>query len=255
MRKYALTVFILLVSVHNILCGQDMRINFSVSSLTSNITGISTPYLIITYSNDTSCDYYMPALFRTDDPIPLFSRWYSLPKSEESLKSFRYLFYGERYVVYLNFLYHNSQNFVVLDPDNGEDIVEVQPINDALSLYYKMNGHDQDRHNIPLLFTKPQLSCVQFIQSNPSFVFLKAGDSFEQRIDLSGFREAGIIVRVVLNNDKVLNYVETGREKITALPGKVGSFDYYQRYIDSNSIVIDFTDRNNIRVLELENDQ
>ena len=254
MRKSLLAalIWLLLVSPIINIWGQDISIMFSVINPEESATGDTVPYLNIKYANNSSVDYYFPALFRTDNTIPLFSSFYGIRKTKESVLSLLHLFSGDKYVLYLNSLTYNSQNFIDLVPDNNEEITEPQPINDYLNLFYSLQDSNTSETPSIKFFTKSQLRCAHYIRANKSFVFLKAGESFSQLIDLRGFLETGIIIRVALNFDKPTHYMRTGWNKSSDLPDKVDSFALYQGYIENNSILIDFTDSQIINVQQIK---
>lgn len=223
---------------------QDISISFSVDDSVNCVADTLSPYLVIRYCNNSSNNYYFPALATSNSIEPIFSfvlrrqEWPSLSKSE-IIDILHDTANGETMCLPLRYIDCKMGNSWMLfqeECDDEEYGKPLDPINFYLQLYYNST--------LELEYYKiDELNCPFFIRNRPEFVFLKSGKVKEQRVSLRGIKEVGIILRVYMENTNALTTVPIGihPNEATNLPASVMGYSLYTGYFNSDELIVDFS--------------
>ena len=235
----------------SLMYSQDISISFSYDEGMSCDDDPFSPYLIITYSNNSEKDYYLPSLFFPESKVPQLldggwqlvdGVWYGAEGKEKdaaNIAACLYKFYsGQKYSWPKQFTSSKTREVDMLFPETHSG----DCINDYLAGYYRLLSPDEvaklpDSHD---RYTQEDVKCDRILQ-NPAFIFLHAGERKTQRITLRGFKEAGIIVTLSLDNSTPPTSIETTFESYIPLPEKVQNFLLYKGYVLSQDITFDFS--------------
>ena len=223
---------------------QDISISFSVDDRVDCVADTLSPYLVIRYFNNSSNNYYFPALATSSSNEPIFSfvirkqEWPSLNKSE-IIDILHDTYNGEKMCLPLRYIDCKMGNSWMLfqeECDNEDYGKPLDPINYYLQLYYSSTLELE-------YFKTDEVKCPLFIRKRPEFVFLKSGQVKEQRVSLRGIKDAGIILRVYMENTDALTTVPIGihPNEATNLPASVMGYSLYTGYFNSDELIVDFS--------------
>ena len=233
--KYCVICLVLNSGIAN---AQDITIEFS------NVHD----KLYIRYTNTSQIDYYLPSLFLSGQTTPSFVLPVGIdisvpPSANEDGFEIIHLrdFKNNHYLLPLDYIKTKVPDELCLIPDDGKDTYEIPLINYYLSLYYK---------NIPpknpnRFFSKCEKKRSKELRNINSLLFLKAGETQQQFIDISGLILAEIQVKVYLPSLYPPSSLQTGwkPEEIAPLPEQINGYKLYKRPVRCNCIVLDFTER------------
>ena len=204
------------------------------------------PYLVIKYSNESEKDYYLPSLLSTNSVAPLFS----MPSvfEEEIRDSFNQLptdelvsFYNGSYrLLYLDF--SDTKNVILgLEEDIGNGHSEFCRLCDYdLGYYYARKYNLKERQNSH--FKPQELRYYRSMKKSGRFIFLKAGDSFEQKVDMSFFHRARMRCLIIIDDQVIPEEYycfRPGGVRKSRLPENVRGYHLYKDTIIGGQILLD----------------
>lgn len=240
-------VGILLLSVCETSFSQNISILLSVSDDPYCEGDTLMPYLAITYTNNSSIDYYFLSLFWGESRIPYFGgvlmKLHIFSRNEEDkakislIKEDADLYQGEYYCLSLDYL--SCPGWPIWCVESG--LPDSQFINYYLAAYYDQLYESEK----PTMDFSEALLCDEvFLRNCPAFVFIKAGESVTQKISLRGFWAAKIHLRIKVSSeyppDRVIKWVKSNKV-VMSLPLKVDGYELYSDRVENNELKIDFS--------------
>lgn len=238
---------------NNISWAQDVSIYLSFLEKSAPGDTLS-PSLQIEYINNSSRNYYFPALVPFDNYSPCYSTSTLISDSEEcrghSVSNNYYdhchktlhidkSFQGKHYFLPLEFLQHKYASWELLTDTvftKGEEH-EQDLINDYLFSYAYYSHIIEPHKDIPY-YNKSNLRNCKKLMLSPSFVFLKSHGRATQLISLYGIEGTGITLTVCLSAGVPPEavYVSAGKENTYHLPRKVRGYHLYMGIVESNTV-------------------
>lgn len=233
----------------SILWAQDVVINLSIEEI-SESPGSTAPFLKIEYINNSSKNYYFPAIASLDNIKPRYSTGFSSVISVKTKDLIDFcrdklygdkVFQGEDYYLLLDFLQTKDTVWDLLSEESFEgydkEYVEDE-INYYLYVWTRYGLEIIDTDNDTGVFPKSIFKHNKRIKKSPSFVFLKKHESVIQSISLCGLDNTGIVLHILLSSTNVPQSVRIGygNNDTYPLPAKIGRFYLFTGIIESNSV-------------------
>ena len=204
------------------------------------------PYLVIKYSNKSEKDYYLPSLLSTNSVAPLFSmpsvfeeeirdrfnqrQTYELVSGHKGSKQLLYLYFSK-----------SKENVLGTEVDVGNGYTEFcRQCDYALGYYYARKYNLEERQKSH--FKPQELRYYRSMKKSGRFIFLKAGESFEQMVDLSFFSRAKMWCLIIIDDQVIPEeyycYYSGGVRK-SRLPENVRGYHLYKDTIIGSQVLID----------------
>ena len=211
---------------------QEISIDFSLS-YTEGI-----PFLTISYTNNSERDYYIPSLFSSYSDVPAFSsypfsRFYPCQLSKEELNKRLSTYNNSNYSLPLEFSHQFSKSLWFALPES-------EFISSTLDFY--LAGYYEPYERFSVYHKRGEVkNSPEFFLQTPALVFLKAFETKKQFVDFSAFREAGVILRVYLENKSPSGFIEKAPGEWIQLPENVYGYTLYSRAVFCEERVLDFS--------------
>lgn len=227
---------------------QEVSISFSIDDNGISSKDTLNPYLVISYHNSGSTPYYFQALSYSGHTVPIFSMstfWgTNLPKiSRDETIALLHQYHNLSFTLSLEFLEAKNGEMWSLYQDNdyGENWSFIEA---CLCQYYRPF---YTNHEDYAFYTDDDIKRVRTLRKSRALVFLKAGQTKEQRISLRGMKEAGIKLTIRLENNVAPNTfcvtLPSGPPyfRDVELPPNVFGYSLYRGYFISSEFKIDFS--------------
>ena len=210
---------------------QEISIDLSLS----HIEG--TPFLTITYTNNSEKDYYIPSLFSSYSDVPAFSsypfsRFYPCQLSKEELNKRLSTYNNSNYSLPLEFSQQFSKSLWFALPESEST---------SSSLDFLLASYYEPYERFSVYHKRDEvIDSLEFLRHTPALVFLKAFETKKQFVNFSAFREAGVILRVYLENKKPSNLIEKAPGEWIQLPETIYGYILNSKAVFCEERVLDF---------------
>lgn len=227
----AFVLLLLIISSRFPAFSQEISIDFSLSYIEG------TPFLTITYTNNSEKDYYIPSLFSSYSDVPAFSsypfsRFHPCQLSKEELNKRLSTYNNSNYSLPLEFSKQFSKSlwFTLQESESTSYSLDF-----LLASYYEPFERFSVYHKRDEVIDSPE-----FLRHTPALVFLKAFETKKQFVDFSAFRKAGVVLKVYLDNKRPPNLFEMTPGQWMQLPEDINGYAFYSQVVYCKERVLDF---------------
>ena len=138
-------------------------------------------------------------------------------------------------------IFESKEVTLGLEEDVGNGITEFCRLCDYDLGYYYARKYNLKEHKRSL-FKQKELKSYRSMKNSGRFIFLKAGESFEQKVDLSFFNRAKMWCLIIIDNQVIPEEYycfQAGRIKKMRLPDIVREYHLYKDTIIGSRILLD----------------
>jgi hypothetical protein len=214
------------------------------------------PYLTITYRNNTSIPLYFLKISRSSANLPPFANEGQINMADTlDIKKYLNAYSMNKYWVDISGTsYYSVLWDVSAYEENTQDVRESNTINDVLADIYNFILRDTIREKTDSLVFEYNASDITengiSTRLRNNFVFLKVGEKFTDNFNLVGFQILGGDYSFMVRNDILSSFVysnsfwdkdqEKWNYKKILLPSKVEGYSLYSGHFYSNDVSVRF---------------